>query len=131
MEAHADIQAGICGFRTHVTASAQRARLVSLTLDTHCETVAALAAALTGHGDFDAFDEIDPRTDGSLMPIVRAHLKGCCAGCAVPVGVFKALQVAAGLALPKDIEIGLSVDRTVKSDGTRTSDEQTPGKVTE
>jgi len=114
MEAHADIQAGICGFLTHVTASAQRARLVSFTFDTDCETVAALAAALTEHGAFDAFDEIDPRTEGSLLPIVRTQLKGCCAGCAVPVGAFKAMQVAAGLALPKEIEIGLSLDRTIK-----------------
>jgi hypothetical protein len=116
MEARADIQAGICGFRTRVAASAQRARLVSFTVDTDCETVAALAAALTEHGAFDAFDEIDSRTDSGLMGVVRAHLRGCCAGCAVPVGLFKAMQVAAGLALPKDIEIGLSVDRTIKSD---------------
>lgn len=118
MEAHADIQAGICGFRTHVTASAQRARLVSFTLDTDCETVAALAAALKEHGAFDAFDEIDSRTESGLMAVVRAHLKGCCAGCAVPVGIFKAMQVAAGLALPKDIEIGLSLDRTIQGDET-------------
>ena len=78
---------------------------MGFTVETDCETVAALAAALAEHGDFDAFDEIDPRTDGSLMPLVRANLHGCCAGCAVPVGLFKAMQVAAGLALPKDIEI--------------------------
>ena len=45
------------------------------------------------------------------MPLVRANLHGCCAGCAVPVGLFKAMQVAAGLALPKDIEIALSLER--------------------
>jgi hypothetical protein len=39
---------------------------------------------------------------------VRATLKGCCAGCAVPAGLFKAMQVAAGLALPKDINIRLT-----------------------
>jgi sorbitol-specific phosphotransferase system component IIBC len=113
MQAHADIQAGICGFRTSVSATAERNRLVSFAAETDCETVATLAAALTEHGAFDAFDEIDPRTEGSLMSVVRAHLKGCCAGCAVPVGLFKAMQVAAGLALPKDIEIGLSLDRSV------------------
>jgi hypothetical protein len=111
MVARAEIQAGICGFRASVEATANRGRLVSFTVETDCETVAALAAALGGHGDFDAFDEIDPRTGGSLMPLVRANLHGCCAGCAVPVGLFKAMQVAAGLALPKDIEIALSLDR--------------------
>ena len=112
MVAHAEIQAGICGFRTTVAATAERGRLVRFTLETDCQTVAALATTLTEHGEFDAFDEIDPRTEGSLLPLVRANLKGCCAGCAVPVGLFKAMQVAAGLALPKDLEIALSVERS-------------------
>ena len=131
MDAHADIQAGICVFRTRVTASAERARLVRFAVDTDCETVASLAAALADHGDFDAFDEIDPRTDSGLMAVVRAHLRGCCAGCAVPVGLFKALQVAAGLALPKDVEIGLSVDRTPQPEQTPPRNETTQRKATE
>ena len=106
--AHADIKAGICGFHTQVTTSAEGGRWVRLAAETDCDTVAALAAALQEHGPFDAFAEIDPRTDGSLPAAVRAHLKGCCAGCAVPVGLFKAMQIAAGLALPKDIEITLT-----------------------
>lgn len=112
MQAHANVQAGICGFRTSVVATAERSRLVSFAVESDCETVTALATALAEHGVFDAFDEIDPRTDGSLLPVVRENLKGCCAGCAVPVGLFKAMQVAAGLGLPKSIEIELSVDRT-------------------
>jgi hypothetical protein len=115
MQAHADVQAGICGFRTCVVTSAERSRLVSFAVQSDCETVSALAAALTEHGQFDTFDEIDPRTDGSLMAIVHEHLKGCCAGCAVPVGLFKAMQVAAGLALPKDVVIGLSLDRATSA----------------
>jgi hypothetical protein len=131
MDAHADIQAGICGFRTQVTASAERARRVRFAVDTGCETVASLAAALAEHGDFDAFDEIDPRTDSGLMAVVRAHLRGCCAGCAVPVGLFKAMQVAAELALPKDVEIGLSVDRTPQPEQTPPRNETTQRKATE
>jgi hypothetical protein len=114
MAARAAIQAGICGFRTSAFATAERGRLVSFTVETDCETVATLATALGEHGVFDAFDEIDPRTEGSLMPLVRANLHGCCAGCAVPVGLFKAMQVAAGLALPKNIEIALSLDRSAQ-----------------
>lgn len=130
MDAHADIQAGICGFRTQVTATAERSRLVRFAVDTDCETVASLAAALTEHGDFDAFDEIDPRTDSGLMVVVRAHLRGCCAGCAVPVGLFKAMQVAAGLALPKDVEIGLSAERTPQAEETRPCNDTTQRKAT-
>jgi hypothetical protein len=44
------------------------------------------------------------------MNTVRESLKGCCAGCAVPVGIFKSMQAAAGLALPKDITITITRD---------------------
>ena len=39
--------------------------------------------------------------ESEVMTIVRRSLKGCCAGCVVPVGVFKAMQVAAGLRFPR------------------------------
>jgi len=41
---------------------------------------------------------------------VRAVLKGCCSGCAVPCGIFKAMQVAAGLALPAPASIEIVKD---------------------
>ena len=108
--AHARIGAGICGFTTSVTATAEQGRLVELLVDSDCETIVALAAAIHEHGAFDAYDEIDPRTDGALLPLVHEYLHGCCSGCACPVGMFKAMLVAAGLALPKDIVIEMSKD---------------------
>ena len=53
----------------------------------------------------DAYSEISTGFDGELYKVIRADLKGCCSGCAVPVGIFKSMQVAAMLALPKDITI--------------------------
>ena len=112
MEAHAEIQGSDCGFRTRVTASTEDARNVHFAVSTDCEKVAALATGLTEHGPFDAFDEIDPRTEGSLMNVVHRHLQGCCSGCAVPVGLFKGMQVATEVALPQDISIAVSRDST-------------------
>jgi len=111
MGARAVIQGSDCGFRTRVVASAEGGRHVHFAISTDCEKVAALATGLTEHGPFDAFDEIDPRTEGSLMNVVRQHLQGCCSGCAVPVGLFKAMQVATEVALPQDISIAVSLDR--------------------
>ena len=108
MEARAKIQGSDCGFRTQVTASTGDSRHVGFVVNTDCQKVAALATGLTEHAPFDAFDEIDPRTEGGLMNVVRQHLQGCCSGCAVPVGLFKSMQVAAGLALPKDIHISVA-----------------------
>ena len=120
MRAQADIQAGICGFHTQVMAHGGGGYSVTFDVATDCATIAALAAGLTEHGPFNALEEIDPRTPSDLLAVVSTHLKGCCAGCAVPVGLFKTMQVAAGLALPKDVEIGLSADRTTRAEQTRT-----------
>jgi hypothetical protein len=43
-----------------------------------------------------------------MLKTARASWSGCCAGCAMPVGLFKTTQVAAGLALPKDVHIAMT-----------------------
>ena len=63
---------------------------------------------LKAAGVVDAYQEISPAAESAVLRTAREVLKGCCAGCAVPVGLFKAMQVAAGLALPKDISIKIS-----------------------
>jgi hypothetical protein len=96
----ATIDAGVCGFVTEVTARCDDDQHVSFDISTPCEKVQALADALP---TVDAYDEIGSGFDGQVMTAVRACFQGCCSGCAVPVGVFKAMQVAAKLALPQDV----------------------------
>ena len=75
---------------------------------TDCEKNQGLAAKLAALGPVDAFQEISPAAEGRVMGAARSTLKGCCAACAMPVGVFKAMQVAAGLALARDIAITIT-----------------------
>ncbi len=105
--ATATISAGVCGFVTAVTATCEDGQNVSFSVESPCEKIQALGAALP---TVDAFAEIGAGFDGQVLSTVRAHLGGCCAGCIVPAGVFKAMQVAAKLALPQAMSIGL--DRT-------------------
>ncbi|MFH0795590.1 MAG: hypothetical protein V2A65_00850 [Candidatus Omnitrophota bacterium] len=56
----------------------------------------------------DGYAEIGAGSDGVVLATGRECLKGCCAGCAVPCAVFKAMQVAAGVALPKDVTIRIT-----------------------
>ncbi len=107
MKATAHIEAGICGFRTTVQAASEDDQHVTFAVETDCEKIWRLGARLQTLGPLDAFEEINPANDSRLLATVRATLSGCCAGCAVPVGLFKAMQVAAGLALPKDIHLAL------------------------
>jgi hypothetical protein len=107
MNGSADVQAGVCGFRTKAVAASDDGQMVTFAVESDCPRIGRLAEALRARGPIDAYQEIGPEGPGVVMSCVRENLTGCCAGCAVPVGIFKAMQVAAGLALPKDIEITL------------------------
>lgn len=108
MKAKVEIEAGVCGFRTQATAASEDGQYVTFAVETDCETIGQLATAFADRQPLDAFQEISPAGEGIFMATVHEMLKGCCSGCAVPAGIFKAMQVAAGLALPKDISIRIS-----------------------
>ena len=97
-----DIQAGICGFRTKVRAHSDDLQNVTLEIESTCENISALAARL---GPIDAYQEIGDGFDGVVLTAAREVLKGCCAGCVVPGGIFKTVQVAGGVALPAPISV--------------------------
>lgn len=110
MKATVEVDAGICGFKTSACVNSEDDQHVAFDLESDCEKITVLAAALGEKGLIDAYQEISPASESVLMQTARSVLTGCCAGCAVPAGLFKAMQVAAGIALPKDITIRLAKD---------------------
>lgn len=108
MKAQALIDGGICGFHSKVRAESDDSQMVQFKITSGCEKIQGLGKAMDAVGPVDAYQEISPDGESSVMKTVHGNLKGCCVGCAVPVGLFKVMQVAAGLALPKDISIGLA-----------------------
>jgi hypothetical protein len=109
MQTKVEIDAGICGFRTGGVAESDDAQHVRFQIESDCAKIVEMAQHLAEREPLDAYGEIDPRTGSILLATARDVLTGCCAGCAVPVGLFKAMQVAASLALPKDIAIRLEL----------------------
>ena len=105
MNAKVRIDAGICGFQTTARITSEDNQNVTFDMESDCGKVRAFAGVLKKKGPVDAFQEISPVAESAILSAARETLKGCCAACAVPVGVFKTMQVAAGLALPKDIVI--------------------------
>ena len=99
------VEAGICGFVTEIEANSEDMQHVSFKVDTDCEKIKSLSEELT---TYDAYNEIKEGFDGELFKVIREELKGCCSGCAVPVGLFKSMQVAAMVALPKNISITIT-----------------------
>ena len=99
----AEICPGICGFTTVVEARMDGSRCV-LSIDSECEAIQCLAAELS---QVDPFQEITFRGDGPrVLRLAACHCSH--AACPVPVGIIKAVEVAAGLALPADVTIRLS-----------------------
>ena len=97
------ISAGVCGFHTTVTARSDDGQMVSLQIASDCEKIRGLAEAL--REPIDAYQEIGGGSDGVVLRAARGSLTGCCAGCVVPSGIFKSVQVAGGVALPAPISI--------------------------
>ena len=100
----ATIDAGVCGFTTRLTAECDDGQRVRFHIESDCENIGDLAGELS---EVDAYHEIGAGFDGALFTTVRARMRGCCAGCIVPCGIFKSMQVAAGLALPAPASIAM------------------------
>lgn len=108
MQAKAEIDAGVCGFHTTAKATSEDNMFVTFEMTSDCEKIQAFARALISKGPVNAYEEISPLSDSVVIATARECLKGCCAGCVVPVGIFKSMQVAAGLALARDIAVQIT-----------------------
>jgi len=101
--AHADIIAGNCGFSAQVETTMDGSTC-KIHITSECKAIQRMAQELT---------EVDPYKEISFkraMP--KTHemgVKYCIhAACPVPVGIIKAIEIEAGLALPTDVSIKLS-----------------------
>ncbi len=98
--ASAEIESGICGFCTTVKTTSE-GRTVRVEFETSCGYVEQLAEALT---EVDPYREISYRGEGPVtLRLAAEHLVH--PACPVPSGIIKAIEVEAGLALPKDASI--------------------------
>ena len=110
MTSHVRVDAGVCGFKTSATIRSEDSQHVEFDVQSDCGKIRGFAGALKKRGQIDAYQEISPVAESVVLTVARETLTGCCAACAVPVGLFKGMQVATGLALPQGISIGLEKD---------------------
>jgi hypothetical protein len=102
--AKAEIHSGICGFTTRVEARMNGTSEVQLEIESDCKAISRLAGDLT---EADPFREFTYRGEGPLT-LQKAAQYCSHAACPVPVGIIKAIEIEAGLALPADVSIKLS-----------------------
>jgi hypothetical protein len=102
----AEINSGICGHITAVKAKME-GKVCKLTITSDCKAIEQLAQELK---------EVNPLMEISCKratpQTLQMGLKHCYhAACPVPVGIIKAVEVEAKLALPKDVLIKVSKDQ--------------------
>jgi hypothetical protein len=102
--ARAEIFAGTCGYNTVVQAEKNEDDTVHLSITSDCNAIHKMAAELT---EVDPMQHLSARRQ--VPPILQVGLKYCThAACPVPVGIIKAVEVAAGLNVPVDVSIKIS-----------------------
>ncbi|MCE5260129.1 MAG: hypothetical protein LLG44_13890 [Chloroflexi bacterium] len=97
------ISAGICGFETEVKAEADDNYEVRLVIVSDCARIQHLATELASVA---ALQEISKPINDTLV----YQAAGRCrlhSACPVPCGIMKAVENAAGLALPADVQINV------------------------
>jgi len=108
MEVNINLKAGICGFETTVRACGSGVKEpVRIEIESNCDKINELGESIRAQ-EVRGLDEITLGFDGVVMSEARNILRCCCAGCVIPAGIFKAVQVASDLALPKDIVITMN-----------------------
>ena len=107
MDAKVTVDAGICGFTTIIKATSADSMNVDLKVVSPCEIIKELAAKYQEITPVNAYQDIGPQNESRILNVSREVLvqKGACEACVVPAAVCKAMYVASGPALPKDVVI--------------------------
>jgi hypothetical protein len=94
------IRSGACGYTVAVTAEKGQGGKIAISLDTECGMVKKMLA------DISVLDRFAPLAGLLSNPVYQSatkHLKH--GACLVPSGILKAIEVEAGLNVPKDAAI--------------------------
>jgi hypothetical protein len=94
------INPGICGFTTAVEVTKEAKRMVSIGITSDCEQIAGLSKSLK---ELNIWDVLNQGADCEVHRQATRHRLHSV--CPVPIGILKAIEVEAGLALPRDVII--------------------------
>ena len=98
-----NIDSGVCGFKTVVQAETGAKYQTRLTVESNCPHVKKIAENL---GEFNAMNELFKKGQSQILTLCQENLPHIT--CPVPIGILKAIEASAGLALPKDAKISFT-----------------------
>ena len=97
------VTAGVCNLSTTIEAQSPDGMAVTLSIESDCPKVQAVAAEMTYA---DAFQELfKPASQTRILELAAAHKLHTT--CLVPIGILKEFEAAANLALPADAHIAI------------------------
>lgn len=99
--ARVTVDAGICGHETVILAHEDEDGMIRLTIDTDCRNCQGLGEDLAIVDPMSLF--VGSTKDGVVYTAAAKHPLHH--ACPVPSGIVKAIEVAANLALPRDVVI--------------------------
>ncbi len=101
-----DVKPGVCGFNTHIVATADASFNVSIEITSECSHIRELAEQLTEVSVFEELRHpINETSDNRAAAICKVHV-----ACPVPSAILKAIDVSAGIALPADVHMAIAKD---------------------
>ncbi|MDX9958817.1 MAG: hypothetical protein AB7T74_05005 [Clostridia bacterium] len=93
------VDAGICGLGSTIRATSEDGQTCTLVIESECEAIRAMGEELR---ELDGYSvAFLPFDRNPVYQAATAHYKH--AACPVPSAIIKAVEVACGLALPKDV----------------------------
>jgi hypothetical protein len=100
------VMPGVCGLETRIVSSADDLLQVTLQITSQCAHIRQMAEQL---GELSAMEELR-RPINETTPYQVAARCHTHAACPVPSAILKAMEVATGMALPRDVHIQVSAD---------------------
>jgi len=92
------VNPGICGFKSIIKVTKLVRERFSIEISTDCKQVSNLAESLA---EVNPFEIMKSMKECVIFQEASKHLSHI--ACPVPVAILKALEVEAGLALPRDV----------------------------
>jgi len=104
--AHVKVNPGVCGLMSVIGATADEELQVRVTIQSDCPAIKAMEEKLQ---TLDAYAEVLGKWGTSTISRTAEHLCSH-AACPVPSAILKAVEVAAGLALPRPVTMEITSD---------------------
>ena len=99
------VNPGVCGFPATIVVKKVGKRQFDVKIETECEKLSGLSQLLTTLDFMQVFQPVSQSNLYKMVAECSLH-----AACPVPVGIIKALEVEACLALPRDVSIHFERD---------------------